>query len=303
MNGHFSCTYACWGLTIASELECPEFPTAWGEPDVVVRLGKAPDKLPDVKISGVLFEMGESEFLLRVAGVATFYVREGREIVVDPCKGAEARAIRLYLRGSAFGALLHQRGLAPFHGSAVVLGEGAVILVGPSGAGKSTLAAELCRRGHRLLADDVCVVREIEGGRPRVAPAYPQAKLWTDSLKALEIDRQGLRRVRSDMEKFALPLPPAAFNDKPAAASAVYILTGHNGDAIECDPLSGYEKFTALTDNTYRLRFLQGLADTSGQYRICAALAKHARVVRVRRPKKPFLLRELADMIERESPA
>jgi HPr Serine kinase C-terminal domain len=49
-------------------------------------------------------------------------------------------------------------GYEALHAAAVRTPVGVVAVVGASGAGKSTLAAELLRRGHRLVGDDVLVV-------------------------------------------------------------------------------------------------------------------------------------------------
>jgi hypothetical protein len=50
------------------------------------------------------------------------------------------------------------RGYEALHAAAVRTPVGVVAVVGASGAGKSTLVAELVRRGHALLGDDVLVV-------------------------------------------------------------------------------------------------------------------------------------------------
>ena len=49
-------------------------------------------------------------------------------------------------------------GYEALHAAAVQTPAGVVAVAGASGAGKSTLAAELVRRGHRLVGDDVLVV-------------------------------------------------------------------------------------------------------------------------------------------------
>jgi HPr Serine kinase C-terminal domain len=56
------------------------------------------------------------------------------------------------------------RGYEALHAAAVQTPAGAVAIVGVSGAGKSTLAAELVRRGHPLVGDDVLVVGRDEEG-------------------------------------------------------------------------------------------------------------------------------------------
>jgi HPr kinase/phosphorylase len=53
---------------------------------------------------------------------------------------------------------------ARVHGALVDVEGIGVLLLGPSGIGKSECALELVRRGHRLVADDVVVLRrEVEG--------------------------------------------------------------------------------------------------------------------------------------------
>src|SRR2546421_132869 len=74
-----------------------------------------------------------------LGGVGAFLVRGGREIVVDPAPGVEARVLRLSILGPAFGLLLHQRGRFVLHASAVASGGGVLAFAGGSGWGKSTL--------------------------------------------------------------------------------------------------------------------------------------------------------------------
>jgi HPr kinase/phosphorylase len=51
------------------------------------------------------------------------------------------------------------------HGALVDVEGVGVLLLGPSGIGKSECALELVRRGHRLVADDVVVLRATPEGR------------------------------------------------------------------------------------------------------------------------------------------
>ena len=107
-----------------------------------------------------------------------YAVRGGCEIFYDPAEGASARNVRLYLLGSAFGALLHQRGILPLHANAVALDGQVHAFLGHPGAGKATLAAAFHDRGYRLLSDDVCAVRLDAQDRPWVEPGMPRLRLW-----------------------------------------------------------------------------------------------------------------------------
>jgi hypothetical protein len=104
-------------------------------------LGPVPQALDDAKKKGVLYQISPDRFLLGLGKIARYLVSEGREIVIERVPGGSDDAVRVFLFGSVFGALLHQRGVLPLHGSAVMPSRGATIFAGPSGSGKSMLAA------------------------------------------------------------------------------------------------------------------------------------------------------------------
>ena len=51
-----------------------------------------------------------AEFLLKLDDIARFLVQHGEEILIQPAAESDEDGIRLFLLGSALGALLHQRG-------------------------------------------------------------------------------------------------------------------------------------------------------------------------------------------------
>ena len=226
-------TYTAYGLTIISDFELPELlplpPQDLPENAVRIRRGEVPDELDDPVGTGVLYQAKPNEFLLRLDAIAGYYVTDGREIVVEPVPGATDDEVQLFLLGSALGALLHQRGLLVMHASAIETPMGAILISGTSGSGKSTLAAALWRRGYRLLADDVCAVAPKPDGTatPIVLPGYPQTKLWADTTRKLALDLDSLRRVRPQLDKYAVPLE-AEFSNQSLPLYAVYLLQTHN---------------------------------------------------------------------------
>jgi len=60
------------------------------------------------------------------------------------------------------------------------------------------------------------------------------------------------------------------------------------------------KKFGVILFNTYRGRFLDGLEMRADHFKLATAAGKTARVKRVTRPRAPFLLEELADMVEKD---
>src|SRR5687767_37791 len=119
--------------------------------------------MPDVTISigavgpvsgppGV--DLQDDALVLRIPEVASYRI-DATSILVSPAPAVPEQNLRLYLLGSAFGALLHQRGLLPLHANAVEIDGKAVAFMGASGEGKSTLAAWFHDRGFNIIADDV----------------------------------------------------------------------------------------------------------------------------------------------------
>ncbi|WP_449243830.1 hypothetical protein [Desulfobacca acetoxidans] len=291
--------YRAFGLTIASALPCPELLPAEGAAEVTIRYGTVPDGLESVQRQGVCFQVNSEAFLLKLNTIAKYLVTAGKQIIIERAAGAQDNEVRLFLLGSAFAALLQQRGLLPLHGCAVEVNGGAAVFVGLSGCGKSTLAEALHQRGYRIMADDVCVISFASSGTPLVISAYPQLKLWADALKKLGRDPRGLPLVRAGLEKYGLPLKDG-FSGNPSPLQRVYELAESNSQELELIPLQGLDKLTVLMRHTYRPQFLAGTLGKKRHFEQCGQAAQHCRVSRLVRPRTPFRLTELADLVEED---
>lgn len=190
--------YSLFGLHIRSELRLPELLAAENsaQPQVTIRLGKT----PDIPANGPgLFSTHEG-LLLVIDRVGRYFIKDGSEIVVEPHPGVPEANTRLFLLGSAMGAILHQRGLLPLHANAVDCGGRAFAFMGPSGSGKSTLAARFNDLGFRIVADDVCVVSFADNGQPQICPGVGRLRLWRDVLEATGRDIAGYQRSFFDVQ-------------------------------------------------------------------------------------------------------
>ncbi|MFY9695329.1 MAG: hypothetical protein WA776_09005 [Xanthobacteraceae bacterium] len=169
------------GWRVRSELHLPELAPWSGDdrtPDVVIRCGEVPDRLDDLVEDSPFLQIDRhGTCLLRLDNVAAYLVTGPGEVIVAPRPGVGEAEIRVFLLSSVFGYLCHLRALFPLHASCVAINGKAAAFCGPSGAGKSTTAVQLALRGHRLLADDVCVIDAHAAGGPRVLPAFPRLKL------------------------------------------------------------------------------------------------------------------------------
>jgi hypothetical protein len=214
------------GLRVTSEILIPEWDrfkqeSPWAGPEISIVQGAL---LGDTEVPGTAGAVTDSDlYRLFVPEVGSYTVRNGNEILVRPVAGAADNNLRLYLLGSAWGAVCYQRGLFVLHGSAVAVGSAAVAFCAHSGMGKSTTAAWLASRGFPLVSDDLCRVDISTQHKPILYPSVQRLKLWSESLGALGWDSQTFQRDHTRHEKFHVPWSGLSQTD-PLPLHAIYLL-------------------------------------------------------------------------------
>jgi hypothetical protein len=240
--------------------------------------------------------------LLNVPQVGRFMISGGREIVIDPAAGASERHIRLFLLGSAFGVLLHQRGVMPLHANAIEIDGRAIAFSGRSGAGKSTIAAWFFDRGYRILADDVCAIGFDGAGRPLALPGIPRLRLWREALEAGGRTTAEYLRSFDNMEKFDVP---TQMEPDPAAIPLlrIYMLKRAEGDgeARWISRITGVVSVNAIVSNTYRGAYVSRVGRTRDHLVQCVRIARAVEVWEVGRPWGFDIFDEQASIIERHA--
>ena len=290
--------YHAFNLTFLSQLELPELLVSQNQPvlqpDICIQWGSvSPAGLEHPLCKGVTFQANEESLWLNVPNVARYLMSHGNQITIEPFAQSDEDSIRVFLLGSCMGALLMQRNLFLLHANAIKIGDHCISFAGVSGAGKSTLAAAFLQQGYSLLADDVCAINQ----NGDVVPSFPQVKLWADASRHMAIETQSLRKIRPNLEKFAVPLG-AQFHQHPLPLKVIYILHAHNKDTFELTELSSSQKFNPLKNNTYRIRYLNGLRKDRAHFKQCGAIASQVDIVHVTRPNHGFQLNELMDVIK-----
>jgi hypothetical protein len=209
--------------------------------------------------------------------VGHFRILGGQQIGWCPAQpGLSPAELRTYLLGSAFGALLIQRGLLVLHGNALERDGRAIVCLGASGAGKSTLACALMQQGWRLLADDLVAITP-EG---MVLPGIPRIKLWEDAARSFGFSPELWIPVAAGIAKYLMPadqLRPA-----PAAArlAQLYLLQREPWNGIS--PLKrlaiGNEQMAMaeLLNQLYRPSFVAGLGRHGSCFLALARLLRQA---------------------------
>lgn len=252
--------------------------------DVDVVYGDVPTVLPAAAKSRPRFDASDKKTLLRIPEVGRFLIEAGRSITICPEPDATEEMLRVYLLGSACGALLMQRGLLPLHASTITDGKSAILICGRSGNGKSTTSAAMIQQGFRWLSDDVSPVGMHEG-QVTVWPAYPRMKLWAEAMENLQLafpSADKPRQLVTGIEKYSCSFD-TEFHPQPMPVSAIVWLDKGSMDSTAMEQQSGGRAFEVVRRNTYRKAYLTDFS-RSVQWTIAAELLKQADVYRLIRP-------------------
>jgi len=257
----YSFRYSIYGLAVESTIEIPELsPIDQKQCDVKIKLGAVPEQLDGVERDFEWIAYSKSDCLLRIPNICRFLVENGKSITVCPDPGAyrfscsqELSAdIRVFLLGSAFGALIHQRGWLPLHISAVDSPSGVWAFTGASGAGKSTIAGWIHRKmSWPMISDDVSVIQP-ELTEPLLFPGPRKLKLWQDAIDYLGCQDERFISDLSNTKKKQLFLSDRTVNQAKALRALVLLEKSGEGEPPSLNRLSGVEAFNACMSALYR---------------------------------------------------
>lgn len=295
-----SFTYHAFGLNFLSNFWLPELilnqVAAKGLIIPVEEINLFYQWLELTKHKNDYFYIRKNQVMFNIPEVAIYSIENGNKILFSPFEGAKEDQIRLYLLGTCMGILLMQRKILPLHGSAIAINGKAYAIVGDSGAGKSTLAAAFLNKGYKLISDDVIPVSFNDDNIPMVTPAYPQQKLWQQSLDNFGRDSSNLRPVVDRETKFAVPVVNQFCNEQLPLAG-VFELVKTDIDSIEFRTVQNLSRLQTLFTHTYRNFLLEPLGLLDWHFQITARLASKVDVYRLERPATQFTAHELADLI------
>lgn len=292
--------YEVYGLVVQSDLPLGRRlrPSASQRCDVLVERDEVPETLSEATVRCERFDAREGAFLLR-SPAGRFLVEGGSRIVVDPEDVADEVDVQTYLLGSAFGALLHQRGVLPIHASAVDVGGRAVAFVGPTGAGKSTLAAALVDRGYPLLADDVTALFATADDGFHVMAGPIGVRLCGDASERYGPGDGPVLHRSGRRDKWE-HVPESSGGALERPLRSLYFLTypgEHPGEGVElAEGVADSLKFLLL--NTYRYVYVRGLGREAAHLRDCTALLERVPVHRIRRRWTLGRMETLVDLLE-----
>ena len=250
--------------------------------DVTVNITVEKKAIENPTYQDYYVSLNQHEFVLDIDGVAYFYARNGTHIDVMPYAGAEHSVVELYLNGSVYGAILHQRKTLPLHGSCFNYQNRGIMICGESGAGKSSLTASFCLHGADFLTDDVTPI-VFTDGMPAIWVMSDRIKLHRDSLEQLKQKTEGLTQLGPDWAKYYFPMESSREDTVPV--HHIFVLDIHHEPDVCIKPLAGIEKFSALRNELYRAEYLRGMPESEANYlKQLILMSQRVSVTKVSRP-------------------
>ncbi len=290
-------SYCISGLPVSSDIALPGvIPAPAGPADVTIRLGAVPMELAGAHEIRPTYQIAGDTFLLRIPGVARFLLRAGRELTVEAEGATPPGDIAIFIVGTAFGILLHQRRQIVLHASAVRVNGKAVLFCGPSGAGKSTIAAALGRCGFPLITDDLCAIVLRDGAPPMVLPDGRQLKLWAQTIDHLDMAESRRAPVRGRLEKYYVE-PDAAFS-APVPLGAVCVLReARPPHAPGISRPNIVDAALLLRRNAYRPRLVNRMGQKVDYFNAAAVIANAAGIFHLTRALEFARMPEVLSML------
>jgi hypothetical protein len=227
--------------------------------------------------------------------VASYFVDEGKRIIIEAVENADQDSIRLFCLSNAFAAALHHRKTIPLHCAALIDKGELVLILGDSGAGKSTTMASLIEKGLKPFSDDVCVpLQDAETGNISFYSSYPMMKFWKETLELVGLENAVDRKIRPDMEKYGIYFHQSFLT---GALNPKLIILLEKTDQVTSStltPISGIELFTKLESNAYRGEYL-GFSDLKKEhFMLFAQLANQSACFLLKRPSTGNFIQEVA---------
>jgi hypothetical protein len=283
--------YCAYGLAIRSELPLPlpktRGPTEPGLFELEIRAsdeplsGAIPEgvKLQRNPLSGFDFgQFPDGSSYGRWDDVGEVLIsKNGRSIACRPFQQTDSESFYVYLLGQALSFALVKSGFEPLHATAVVVEDQAVAFLGDCGFGKSTLAAAFLQAGHRLLTDDLLLLRTTTRGI-LAHPGPARIKLFPEMARKFLGEASSGVPMNPKTQKLIIPLENDWVCADAAPLAAIYVLAppgGVTGREIRVVSISQREAFVILLGSTFnyvitdpdRLRRLlkatQALADAT----------------------------------------
>jgi hypothetical protein len=286
--------YIVYGLKIESEIQLPELlEVKEGTGEVFISIGVLPKEVTNSIANGYKYSFEKKVMWFHIDKIATYYVYDGKHIIVQPITDMGVYDLKAYLLGTALGMILIQRNIIAIHGGTVLINDKAVTIVGDTGAGKSTLTSGLRLKGYPFMADDISTISY----ERNVNPGYPQQKLCKDTMIKLGYEISNYKMIDDDREKYVIPIK-RGFVSKPIQLGAICEVALGNDDDVKIQEIMGKDKLVSLMNNVYRIEILKSVGISPNYFSKCLEIVKSIPFYRISRPKDKFTVNQQISAIE-----
>lgn len=252
--------------------------------DVNIEISSFKKEVSNPLFTDEFYTLNQNEFSMDIPNVGWFFASGGNYVSLHPYPDANKNSIELYLNGSVYGAILHQRKILPLHGSSFIWNGKGILICGETGVGKSSLTASFCLNGAEFHTDDVTPVI-IEDDIPKMLGLSDRIKLWDDSLAQMEISKEGLQKIDMETEKYFYSLSKGSL-EKKKLDKIIILQTGEISEFI-IQKLNGANKFQELRNQIYRREYLNGMKESEKAYfNNIVCLSNKVDIFKIKRPEK-----------------
>lgn len=280
-------TYTAYNLVIVSELLLPELSSFNGSIEkemqcLSVEFGHARrDSVKQAVVQGLFYHIQPNACWLSVPGVASFLIKKGHQIIIEPCSGADEDSLRLFLYMLCLPLVLIYHGFFLLHGGAVHLNHHGLALLANFGQGTSTLLVSFLKSNYGFLSDSICVINK----NGELLSGFPYLQLREDVIRSFDWDLGALKLIRPELKKWFIPVQASCFSES-AVLKTIYVLNPTNRSDVLFRPFSGLKKVHLLKKYIYQPTFVKGLGKDLFYFNQCAVLAASISAFYVERPKQ-----------------
>ena len=290
--------YRFFGLNFCSEFKFPFIdPVDELKADIYIRFGNTPKKLNNIKNQGVLYQTNDKEFLFWLNNIGRYYVKNGKEIIIDKDPLAGEKDIYTFFAGTILGALFQQRNTMAIHGCTVSKNKNAVIISGKTGSGKSSMAVYLNNLQYNIITDDISVIKfdSEENIWVEQGPAY--IKLWHDILMQYDNNIQSYKKLRDNINKYIYPIKHI---DAKHKLHTIYVLKTSNNDNFNINEIKGAEKFNYLRRNIYKPQFIRNTVFEKNAFMQVSLLAQKCKVIEIIQPVNKYFPERIMEEVSKQ---
>ena len=293
--------YKVYGLIVESDIEIPELLSIdknENKVDIKIKKDIIPKDVIEKIPSYSWFKYDVDSMVFTVKNIGSFYIYDGKNIVVQPSENADNQGIKTFILGTSFGMILLQRNKVAIHGGAILIEENAIILTGQSGAGKSTLTNYFRHYEYPFMADDVCSTIELQD-EIFIEPAYPQQKICRDAMEKIGYRIDDFKLIDEDREKYVIPTHESFVKEK-RKLKAIFEIEPYDGEEVKIEEVSGGEKMKIILRNIYRIEIIVPHGIPPTYFKKVINISKNTLLFRIKRSRDQFSVDRQIELIERE---